>query len=734
MEIQIKKNLFSFKLINPDSSVHSFVELKDINVLVEDDLNMLFDVKSTNIQGSAELTLRNLFWKYFNVTASIKGINIAALSYFSMNRSYIDSISGANMLKSNEVANVPVDFKQFNGNENWFYETINPRVLPYYFDKIKNSLCVFMNIYNYEIPTSYKTFIQIEEFCKIEVMTGRIRASAGNYKTLDPDFFNQAPILILIDRNKQQIKISNIEREITYTFDVVIPETTITPKALCINGDAQFYLNEYYINKFVNLTPTTNWTAGQGTIDGFNQNGSTAENTRELGIGPFGIEEMLWVCRNNDTVSDADGGWEKVMSVDSTKDYISVVFFKIKNTGGDGRFYHGCEGNTVTAAITGEQANTDASNPYFNHPLVNLFTANKWYVSIGFINASNKTSNYIDKGGIYDLDTKQRIYSATSYKFNNGVSIGKQRVYKYYDTTANTEMCFASPIFTVYDGTENTLTVEQILSKDYNKVYKKLIRESLFNTTDFSGSKMSVCDVLMAYNMDSDLLKGLSAFRIKRTIDFRTLTLSSIVSDLTDSKIRFDIKGWGRTAPPVTNPTDNIHNLMAIDVAPGTGLKYGISFGGAPTDTCNNPFFYFKRGSRKVDLIIETLFENRADSNSYHFIRFFDDKETNLAVFAEYDTSYEGKNYCTLETYDQENANTIVQRITEFGNPGRVLGRWITTIISIDLINNSISITFDGITVVKTFKNITRNIHGISLQRHGWWDHHNVIRSLDVTY
>jgi hypothetical protein len=238
----------------------------------------------------------------------------------------------------------------------------------------------------------------------------------------------------------------------------------------------------------------------------------------------------------------------------------------------------------------------------------------------------------------------------------------------------------------------------------------------------------------MAYNMDSDLLKGLSAFRVRRTIDFRTLTLSSIVSDLTDNKLRFDVKGWGRTAPPVTNPTDNIHNLMAIDVAPGTGLKYGISFGGAPTDTCSNPFFYFKRGSRKVDLIIETLFEYRQDSNSYHFIRFFDDKETNLAVFAEYDTSYENKKYCTLETYDQENANTIIQKIDEFGNPGRVLGRWITTIISIDLINNSISITFDGTTVVKTFKNITRNIHGISLQRHGWWDHHNVIKSLDVTY
>jgi hypothetical protein len=154
-----------------------------------------------------------------------------------------------------------------------------------------------------------------------------------------------------------------------------------------------------YEDKFINMTPTDRWYAGQGSSDIFIQNGSTAENTRELGIGPFGIKEMLWVCRNNDTVSNADGGWDtNLFPIDHMKDYISVVFFKVKSAG-TGRFYHGCEGKTVTSVITGEQATADANNPYFNNPLVNLFTANKWYVSIGFINASNKTSNYIDKGG-----------------------------------------------------------------------------------------------------------------------------------------------------------------------------------------------------------------------------------------------------------------------------------------------------------------------------------------------
>ena len=154
-------------------------------------------------------------------------------------------------------------------------------------------------------------------------------------------------------------------------------------------------------DKFINLTPTDRWYAGQGSTDIFIQNGSTSENTRELGIGPFGIEEMLWVCRNNDTASDADGGWDtNLFPIDHMKDYISVVFFKYK-TAGTGRFYHGCQASTVTAVGFGDEASGNYNdNPYFNMPLFNLFSANKWYVSIGFLNASHRRLDFFyDKGG-----------------------------------------------------------------------------------------------------------------------------------------------------------------------------------------------------------------------------------------------------------------------------------------------------------------------------------------------
>lgn len=243
------------------------------------------------------------------------------------------------------------------------------------------------------------------------------------------------------------------------------------------------------IDKFINLTPTDRWYAGQGSSDIFIQNGSTTENTRELGIGPFGIEEMLWVCRNNDTANDGDGGWDtNLFPIDHMKDYISVVFFKYKTTG-TGRFYHGCQANTVTAVGFGDEASGNYNdNPYYNMPLFNLFTADKWYVSIGFLNASHRRLDFFyDKGGIYDLETGSLVRKAIGYKLNVGVTTNRQRVYKYYDTIANTEMCFASPIFTEYDGTENTLTIPDILSRDFNKVYKKLSLDSSKNLIEHIG-------------------------------------------------------------------------------------------------------------------------------------------------------------------------------------------------------------------------------------------------------
>ncbi len=318
------------------------------------------------------------------------------------------------------------------------------------------------------------------------VRTSDLKNKISLYKDLSDDITsvnkNQQPILSI--ENKPALTI-NIEDTNLLTYDVIQED------------------------KFINLTPTNRWTAGQGTIDGFVQNGSTVENTRELGIGPFGIEEMLWVCKNNDTASDPDGGWEKyIPNINSAKDYVSIVFFKYKSTGPTGNFYHGCLANTTTAVIAGVQANTARTNPYFNHPQFQMLSPNKWYVSIGFIHGFHRVTDFIDKGGIYDLETKQRVFAASAYRFDVGATAAMQRVYKYFDTTANTEMCFASPIFTEYDGTENTITLDQILSCNYEAIYKKL---SIKNNTDLINkvglyNYKTINRKLFLFNKDSKIV------------------------------------------------------------------------------------------------------------------------------------------------------------------------------------------------------------------------------------
>jgi len=60
MEINLKKNLFSFKLINPDSSVHTYMEIKDIVVFNEKELNMFLDIDTIYKSGNNEIILKNL--------------------------------------------------------------------------------------------------------------------------------------------------------------------------------------------------------------------------------------------------------------------------------------------------------------------------------------------------------------------------------------------------------------------------------------------------------------------------------------------------------------------------------------------------------------------------------------------------------------------------------------------------------------------------------------------------
>ena len=137
----------------------------------------------------------------------------------------------------------------------------------------------------------------------------------------------------------------------------------------------------------------------------FVRNGDADENAVVRGQDPFNNKALLWKAIAHDTDNDADGGWNKNITIPANNDigYLSYVYFMADFTADsatengtpprDGTMYLGC-GTTAgqTINISNDSNNT---NPYFVSN--SLFTinngspavANRWYLMIGVIHPYN---------------------------------------------------------------------------------------------------------------------------------------------------------------------------------------------------------------------------------------------------------------------------------------------------------------------------------------------------------
>lgn len=151
----------------------------------------------------------------------------------------------------------------------------------------------------------------------------------------------------------------------------------------------------------------------------FIRNGDADENAVVRGQDPFNNKALLWKCILHDTDDDADGGWNKNITIPANNNigYLSYVYFMAdftpdSNTAGsrDGTVYLGC-GQTAgqTINVSDDSSNT---NPYFTSS--SLFTinnggpvvANRWYLIIGVIQPYNDSTTGSDTiSGVYDVET-----------------------------------------------------------------------------------------------------------------------------------------------------------------------------------------------------------------------------------------------------------------------------------------------------------------------------------------
>jgi len=216
-----------------------------------------------------------------------------------------------------------------------------------------------------------------------------------------------------------------------------------------------------------NYASDENWTVASSissmpdtnTGGAFTSNGDDGEHRTELLTGPRGDWRVCWHANNNDTTSNGDGGWNKLITgLDPSKGYMSVVYVRRTSSGVNGSFYHGCDGSGNTLNVDGS-VNT---NPYFSSGLsISHLPVNTWCVSIGFILPnSDTTSMYNYQGGVFRLDNGTRISVNNTYRMNTG-TVQNHRTYLFYSNGPANDIMFADPGF--FEINESSPTVGSIV-------------------------------------------------------------------------------------------------------------------------------------------------------------------------------------------------------------------------------------------------------------------------------
>ena len=218
---------------------------------------------------------------------------------------------------------------------------------------------------------------------------------------------------------------------------------------------------------FKNLLDLSTWTLGTGSVAGFSQNGTTAENQRILDTGPFGVSTVVWDTPSNDVTSDGDGGWDgSTISIDKTKMYRFSVWIRRKFIG-DGYYYLGCAGGVLNRS-DGVLNN----NPYFSASTWPL-AVNEWMLVVGHVwpAGSGTGTNHVDSGLWNTSGTKfSGPTSSGDFVWQTSSTTTNLRTYLYYSVNTSTNQQWYQPRIDLVDGTEPTIAelISGVGSKWYN--------------------------------------------------------------------------------------------------------------------------------------------------------------------------------------------------------------------------------------------------------------------------
>lgn len=205
---------------------------------------------------------------------------------------------------------------------------------------------------------------------------------------------------------------------------------------------------------YTNLIDPGQWVVGaNGTQGEFSRNGTSAESTIVLDVGPFGVSEPLWECISSEGAgTNGDGGWNNYSLTQAsgkyhhTKTYRFVVW--AMQDSNSGTKYLGCNNcNTLAGALN--------SNPYFFAN--DLPQNNKWYLIVGILHGSGYTGGDSGISGVYDSDSGEKVLSCTEFKARTDTPNQTHRAYYFYSSNTTDKLWFARPRVDEINGNEPSL-------------------------------------------------------------------------------------------------------------------------------------------------------------------------------------------------------------------------------------------------------------------------------------
>ncbi len=216
-----------------------------------------------------------------------------------------------------------------------------------------------------------------------------------------------------------------------------------------------------------NLLNTSSWAIGSGSVAGFGQNGSDAENSRELGHNHIGESVMLWKA-TPDTGNNQDGGWNtSYHAIDNTKSYRFSVWIK-RTKSANGTTYFGWQSYISSVHHSLNLNGSVNSNPYFWAG--DLPKLDRWYLLVGFVHKSSYGSSS-HLGKMYDGVTGEAVLNISDFKFAPTATKLLHRAYLYYDVSALSKQYFYEPRIDIINGTEPNINSLLSLNPDSKLIF-----------------------------------------------------------------------------------------------------------------------------------------------------------------------------------------------------------------------------------------------------------------------